>query len=298
MSEVPKGEAWASGIFDAYLGDFTRRGKEKTPVVYHKLLSQFSRWWGEREGLLDRDDVLKFLEERRSRARPWSNSTCNLFLTALRGWAKFSRGYAEDGREQARLSRIEGIGGYTSRRGEKPALSLEQISTLFDAMDPDASSLFWILLWFGFRVGELKLIHNIDWEAGKLTVETEKVGGSRSLFFDGYTARILRHAHDNGLLDLPDIKIWKMLRRYSGYCAPAKLTPHVCRHTFATRFSTITDRDTLRRMLGHGPRETTDIYVHRSDEQLRKVMVARHYLKPLEPKEANSASIGGVENGA
>lgn len=280
MNEATKGEPQAAGIFAAFITDYARREKHRTALTYHKLLGQFERWLGER-GLadFDRDDVLEFLE-----GQEWSNASRNTFLAAIRGWAKDAKSRLPHGAWDAdkRMERIMNIKDYKLERKEKPALSLEQISDLFGAMDPDASSIFWILLWFGLRLNELKLIKSIDWEAGRLAVETEKVGGSRALFFDEYTARILRHALDKGLLDLPDIMIWKRLRKYSGLVAPAKLTPHLCRHTFATHFSTLTDEFTLKRMLGHAPRSATDVYVHRFDEQIREVMVERHYLKQLE----------------
>jgi len=274
-------ECFKGGIFDSFVADYERREKYLTARTYHILLGEFAKWLDGR-GLadFDRNQVLEFLE-----GQKWSNASRNCFLAALRGWAKFARGYAEEGHEQARLSRIEGIKEYAVKREEKPALSLEQVSDLFDVMDPDTSTVFWILLWFGFRLGELKMIKGIDWGAGRLEVETEKAGGTRTLFFDGYTAKLLRHAADKGLLDLPDIKIWKMLRKYSGYCAPARLTPHTCRHTFATHFSTLTDEFTLKRMLGHHYTSATDVYVHRFDEQIREVMVNRHYLKTLEVRE-------------
>ncbi|MEM3402757.1 MAG: tyrosine-type recombinase/integrase [Candidatus Hadarchaeales archaeon] len=266
-------------MFDDFLNDYVRRGKERTATTYYKLLGQFERWLADRGvANFDREHVIVFLDE-----RGWSNSSRNLFLAALRGWAKFTRGYAEDGKEQARLSRIESLKYYTVRREEKQALTLEQIQDLLGAMDPDTAALFWLLLWFGFRVGELKLIQNVDYERGRLVVETEKVGGTRPLFFDAYTAKILKHAIEFNLHLLPEKKIWEHLRRYSSYCAPTKLTPHICRHTFASHFATLTDRDTLRRMLGHGAKETTDIYVHVPEERIREVMVVRHYLKPLEP---------------
>jgi integrase len=280
----------AGGIFDSYLTDFARREKHKTALTYHKLLSLFERWLGE-QGLeeFDEQHVINFLEGQR-----WSNATRNTFLAAIRGWSKNAKSKIPSGvtleeiqlgrDAEKRLERIEGIRDYKVERKEKAALSLEQISGLFDAMDPDTLSVFWVLLWFGFRVGELKMIKGIDWEAGRLEVETEKVGGTRTLFFDGYTARILKHASDKGLLDMPDLAIWKRLRKYSGFCRPVKLTPHLCRHTFATHFSTLTDEFTLKRMLGHHYTSATDVYVHRFDEQIREVMVDRHYLKPLEVK--------------
>jgi site-specific recombinase XerD len=265
---IEKQKINAGGIFDSYIGDFARREKHKTALTYHRLLSQFEQWLAEQSlGDFDEQHVIKFLE-----GQQWSNATRNTFLAAIRGWSKNAKSRIPSGTTleeiqrgrdaEKRLERIEGIRDYKVERKEKAALSLEQISGLFDAMDPDTFSVFWILLWFGFRVGELKMIKGIDWEAGRLEVETEKVGGTRTLFFDGYTARILKHASDKGLLDMPDLAIWKRLRKYSGFCRPVKFT--------------------LKRMLGHHYTSATDVYVHRFDEQIREVMVERHYLKALE----------------
>jgi len=268
------------GIFESYLADFARREKHRTAVTYFKMFRLFERWLAERNmKSFDRDDVLAFLEE-----QDWKASSKNIFLSAIRGWAKFQRGYAEDGATQARLSRIEGIRGYAVKSEGKAALSLEQIGDLMEVMDQDTKILLWTLLWFGFRVGELQLIQRIDWEKGELVVETEKRGGTRTLYFDAYTGEILKAGMERGLLDLPHLAIWRRFRKYSGYCFPLKLTPHICRHTFATHMAEIADRDILREMLGHGPRETTDIYVHPAAERVREVMVERHYLKPFEPQ--------------
>lgn len=267
-------------IFNDYISDFARREKHQTAMTYHKLLSPFECCLIKRKlENFDRDDVLLYLEEQK-----WSNSSKNTFLAALRGWAKFQRGYSEDGKEQARLSRIEGIRGFKMNREEKPALTIEQLKNLFSVMDPDTFSLFWNLLWFGFRVGELQLIKSIDWEKRELVVETEKAGGTRTLFFDDYTSRLLKISQEKELLNLPPLVIWKRLKKYSYYIQPIKLTPHICRHTFGTHMAEIvgSDRDILRRMLGHAPKETTDIYVHPSLERIRKVMVEKHYLNELE----------------
>lgn len=278
------------GIFDSFIGDFARREKHRTALTYHRLLGQFERWVQEvsRHDTFDRENVLKFLE-----GQKWSNASKNCFLAALRGWAKDAKSKIpsgttleeiQQGRDaEKRLDRIIALKDYTVRREKKPALSLEQISDLFSVMDPDTSSVFWVLLWFNFRVGELKLIKTIDWERGRLEVENEKVGGTRILFFDEYTARILRHASDKGLLDLPEIKIWKMFRKYSGFVAPNKLTPHTCRHTFNTHMRNILKDDgLLRTLMGHGNRSMTDVYDSTFEEEIREAMVEKNYLKPLE----------------
>lgn len=277
------------GIFDSFIGDFARREKHRTALTYHKLLGQFEGWLGENyPGDFDEEHVLEFLE-----GRDWSNASRNCFLAAIRGWAKNAKSKIPSGTTleeiqrgrdtEKRMDRIIILKDYTVRREKKPALSLEQISDLFSVMDPDISSIFWVLLWFNFRVGELKLIKAIDWGKGRLEVENEKVGGTRILFFDEYTARILRHASDKGLLDLPNIKIWKMLRKYSGFVAPAKLTPHTCRHTFNTHMRNILKDDGLLRVLmGHTDRSMTDTYDWAFEEEIRMAMVENHYLKKLE----------------
>jgi len=282
------------GMFDDFLNDFLRRGKDSTATTYNKLLRQFSPWLNKHKLTdFDREDVLKFLERQK-----WTNASKNCFLAALRGWAKDAREKIPSGATlkeiqrgrdaEKRLGRIITLKDYTVHREEKPALSIEQISTLFNAMDPDTSSLFWVLCWFGFRVGELKLIIKIDWKLGRLEVKTEKAGGSRVLFFDDYTARLLRYAKDEKLLDLPDITIWRRFRQYSGLVRPIKLTPHTTRHTFSTHFRKIVDRDVRRRMLGHGPRETMDIYTHPFEEDIREAMIEKHYLKQLEGEDGGA----------
>jgi integrase len=271
-------------IFDTFISDYTRREKHRTALTYYKLLSQFEKWLGGRDQF-DDQDVIGFLE-----GQKWSNTSRNIFLAAMRGWAKDAKSRIPSGatleeiqrgrEDEKRLERIINLKGYKQTRGEKPSLSLEQISTVFEAMTPEDAGLFWTLLWFGVRVGELKTV-KIDWTEGKLTVETEKVGGTRSLFFDEYTRRLLRYAEEKGLLDLPEATVWKRLRKYSGFIAPIKLGPHICRHTFATHFHELTDEITLKRMLGHSHGSATEVYVH-PVERIREVMLVRHYLKPLE----------------
>ena len=272
-------EAKPRSIFMDFLQEYAMRGKEKTLETYLYLLTPFERWL-EEKGVRepDRKDVLAYLAERAD----WSNNTKNQFLSALRGWARWSRGYAEDGPTQARLSRIETIRGFPRGRDERKALTLDEIRILLAKAEPEDYALLWILLWFGLRVGELNLIRSVNLERGELVVETEKVGGTRTLFFDEYTGALLEYARSRGLLSLSPKVVWRRLVRYGYYIRPKHFTPHVCRHTFATHMAKVADRDLLRRMLGHSPRSTTDLYVHPSEEEVREVMLRKHYLKPLE----------------
>jgi integrase len=275
----------AEGIFGEFLREYAMRGRTATYLTYRRLLSPFERWLRER-GVSDpdRQHVLEYLASRPG----WCNTTRNTFLSALRSWARWARGYAEDGPTQARLSRIETIRDFPHGREERPALSLEQIGLLLGKAEPDDYALLWILLWFGLRVGELGRIRSVDYEKGELVVETEKAGGARTLYFDAYTGSILGYAQDRGLLGLPPKEVWRRLRRYS-YYAPV-LTPHVCRHTFATHMAKAVSREALRRMLGHSPPTVTEMYIHPWEEEVREAMLRRHYLLPFEPAAEEGAA--------
>lgn len=51
-----------------------------------------------------------------------------------------------------------------------------------------------------------------------------------------------------------------------------KLTPHVLRHTFATRLLRVTNLRTVQLALGHARISTTEIYTHPNQDDLRKAI--------------------------
>lgn len=53
-----------------------------------------------------------------------------------------------------------------------------------------------------------------------------------------------------------------------------KVTPHMLRHTFATRLMKITDIRTIQQLLGHASITSTQIYTHPSGEDLREAVNA------------------------
>jgi site-specific recombinase XerD len=262
-----------------FLEEYAMRGRERTLKTYLALLQSFESWLKERgRTQFDRQDVLEYLAGRQN----WSNKSKNVFLSAIRTWARWARGYAEDGPTQARLSRIESIRRFPVVPYEKTYLTMDQLKTILTKAQvlPDDYCLLWLLLWFGLRVGELNLIRSINYQSGEIVIETEKAGGTRKLFFDEYTAALLRYAQERGLLAMSPARVWKRLRKYKAYAEG--FSPHSCRHTFATFMAKVADRDVLRKMLGHRPGTVTDIYVHVSDEEVREVMLNKHYLKPFE----------------
>ena len=277
--------------FKDYLGDHERRNKLKTAQVYRSALRQFNIWLETQDKRdFDDKDITTFLDERLDLA----NESKNTLLKALKGWAKYARARVpvgvtfeqmQQGRElEKKCDRIIGIKSYTVYTPEKVALSLEQIRSLFDVLDSDIATIFWILLWFGLRLNEIKRIQGVNWEEKSIVIATEKTLGHRTLYFDDYTAKILHHAIDSGLLAWHGQKIWAKLKYYSSVVEPAKLTPHLARHCFASHFVNNVTRDELRIMLGHRSDDCTGIYVHPAQERIRDIMQNKHFLKLLEPK--------------
>lgn len=54
--------------------------------------------------------------------------------------------------------------------------------------------------------------------------------------------------------------------------AGTKLTPHMLRHTFATRLLRVTNLRTVQMALGHARISTTEIYTHPNQDDLRKAI--------------------------
>jgi len=278
------------GTFDDFLGDYARREKHRTVKTYGALLKQFENWLDGRDiGEFSRDDVLTFMKE-----KEWTNSSRNTCLSAIKGWAKFEKSRVpigatleeiQIGRQvEKKLENIASIKEYPQERKVKRPLTLEQIRWFLDVMaEVETRCLFWLFNWFGWRVGETKLITGIKWGNNSIDIQTEKAGGMRTLYFDDYTERIMKYVIEKGLLNLSSKRIWSMFKRYS--TPEIDLTPHICRHTFATRFAELTDRDTVRKMLGHGAEDVTAIYIDPAQQRIKELMLKHHYLMPLEPRE-------------
>jgi len=66
-------------------------------------------------------------------------------------------------------------------------------------------------------------------------------------------------------------RITKMVGKAAG---GLHLTPHMLRHTFATRLLRVTDLRTVQQALGHARVTTTQIYTHPNSEDLRKALNA------------------------
>lgn len=67
------------------------------------------------------------------------------------------------------------------------------------------------------------------------------------------------------------VRVWRMIKKYSFWTA----SPHMLRHTFATRVvNNGGDIRTAQALLGHGSSKTTEIYLHVADQEKRAVIRA------------------------
>ncbi len=71
--------------------------------------------------------------------------------------------------------------------------------------------------------------------------------------------------------------------------SPAKVTPHVLRHAFATHLLAHgADLRVIQTLLGHADVATTEIYTHVLDDQLRELVLTRH---PLARKRREASDV-------
>lgn len=140
-----------------------------------------------------------------------------------------------------------------------------------------------IMLKAGLRVSEVVNLQgsDIDWEDGRITVRQGKGKKDRAVWLKPENLTILKEMDTKGYLFV-NSSGERLSIRYVRYMLLAaaeragitrQISPHLCRHTFATNLLKQTGNLALvSKALGHAHISTTMIYLHIVDEELKNAM--------------------------
>lgn len=154
-----------------------------------------------------------------------------------------------------------------------------------------------LMLFAGLRLGE---VHALNWNqlwpfdkpahAIELTAENTKGNRARTLPVSPPLQDAIQHAHDKTFVTLfhnPSLSpmsttctseplVPRSTQRAVAYLGEKalnmRLTPHMLRHTFATRLLKVSDLETVRMALGHARINTTQVYIHTTTAELLNAM--------------------------
>ncbi len=136
----------------------------------------------------------------------------------------------------------------------------------------------------GVRVSELVGIRVEDIDFDRLTVTVLGKGArvrTVPVHADAVQS-VLRHLHNAGVatglvFDLSRQDVWRIVTEAASRAGIERAYPHMLRHSFATHLMRRgADVRTIQQMLGHGVIDTTVVYTHVSNEQLRDSYARYH----------------------
>ncbi|KEO51881.1 site-specific tyrosine recombinase XerD [Thioclava pacifica] len=310
MSEAPSDPRWLPAFLEAQAAE--AGAARNTILGYGRDLNDFAGFLQEK-GLsyatLTREDIETYLI--RCEADGLAKSTRARRLSAIRQLFRFA--YEEGWRADNPAIRISGPG--RAQRLPK-TLSLEEVEALLEAARDQGRSqkdqirnrcLMELLYATGMRVSELVslpvsaargdprmlLVRGkgdkermvplspparealTDWLRTRDAIEEEarlqhRAPPSRFLFpSPGKEGHLTRQAFHRLLKDIA----------VNAGISPAKVTPHVLRHAFATHLlQGGADLRAIQMLLGHADLSTTEIYTHVLDERLKELVLQHHPL--------------------
>jgi integrase len=205
-------------------------------------------------------------------------------LAALRGAFSWAIG----------VGRYEGshpfaaIGTPQVRRKIPTILSQEQLTCFFAAFRRRKYRLFFKLMYYGgLRIGEVRMLKRTDFDDEGIIINgkgdkqryvylpAKLYGELREYMNDHNESEYVFYGYKVGQ-PIGNAELYKEFGRAKEICGlPEALHPHNLRHTSATHMHAHTgDLAMTQKFLGHSNPQTTMIYIHTTDQQLKKAQKA------------------------
>ncbi len=184
-------------------------------------------------------------------------------------------------------SKFVDIGEDESESTRKPFTD-EEIKLLFDNVDRlDFIDTVLILIFTGFRIGELLLIKTVDIDIDNRTMKggLKTAAGKNRIVpinkkilpfvtrrkMEGHEFLIVNHEQKQMRYWNYYEERWKIIMEQLGM---PDHRPHDCRHTFATLMDNAgANKVSIKRIMGHASKDITDkIYTHKDIEELKKAV--------------------------
>lgn len=147
---------------------------------------------------------------------------------------------------------------------------------------------FWLLCWFGCRVGELVSIKPdmITLDDNKIHFITLKTIVERVNFYDDFTKNIIKEYLDRDyrLINISEQAYWGCLSRYTGMVGH-RVYPKLGREAWNTNMQGVVDDNFVKVICGHsikGLRDISEVYRVYPVSKIKDIMMKQHYLIPLE----------------
>lgn len=274
--------------FDTFLSELNTR----TAKSYHEDLLDFSRWFSETNGqelaaALVTSVDLKEYQAYMIRSRGLKPATVNRRMAAIRSWLRWCQEHGE----------IESLPRWPKRASEvqqsPKALTKQEQDRFLRAVEREGSlrdmALVGLLLFAGLRVGEAVRLRVEDIEIserkGKVVVRSGKgikrreipLGLDARNMIRGWASRgpgeWLFPGQNGGHISARAVQ--QMIKKYAwqAHIEPSKITPHVLRHTFATRLLREgKDLVIVAGLLGHSRLDTTARYTRPSYLDMEKAV--------------------------
>jgi len=183
-------------------------------------------------------------------------------------------------------------------------LSEQQVEALLAAPDTETElgqrdrAMLEALYATGLRVSELVAlkVHEVNFDMGVVRIfgkgskerlvplGEDAIDWMRLYFLESRTALLGRHSSDDLFVTsrgsaMTRQAFWQLIKRYALRAGidPARLSPHVMRHAFATHLLNHgADLRVVQMLLGHSDISTTQIYTHIARERLKSLHATHH----------------------